>query len=279
MITTQEISDIVRFQRVFFNSSATHAYDFRIDALHKLKQGIQKFEGRLRTALEIDLGKSEFEAYATEIGLILHELRTTRRSLKKWMKPRRVKTSFLCQPSTSQVLFTPLGVNLIISPFNYPVSLTFIPLIAAIAAGNTAVIKTSELTPSCSREIQNLIEETFEPEFVAYIPGKVPETTTLLTQKFDHIFFTGSPKIGAIIMQAAAKHLTPVTGHPGIGWQEPVHCPFKCQHEYCGQSHRLREIYQCGSNLYRSRLCHGSSPHQGRISNKDQTAYHPYLWP
>lgn len=211
MITTQEISDIVRFQRVFFNSSATHAYDFRIDALHKLKQGIQKFEGRLRTALEIDLGKSEFEAYATEIGLILHELRTTRRSLKKWMKPRRVKTSFLCQPSTSQVLFTPLGVNLIISPFNYPVSLTFIPLIAAIAAGNTAVIKTSELTPTCSREIQNLIEETFEPEFVAYIPGKVPETTTLLTQKFDHIFFTGSPKIGAIVMEAAAKHLTPVT--------------------------------------------------------------------
>jgi len=104
-----------------------------------------------------------------------------------------------------------LGVNLIIAPYNYPINLTISPLIAAIAAGNTAVIKTSEMTPACSAIIRKIITETFIPEYIAYIEGEVPETTLLLQQKFDHIFFTGSPRIGSIVMSAAAKHLTPVT--------------------------------------------------------------------
>ncbi len=206
-----EIPEIVHRQRLFFNSSVTHAYDFRAGELHKLKAGIQKFEGRFRSALKLDLGKSEFESYATEVGFVLYDLTRTLRQLKKWMKPARISTPLLCQPASSRIYFTPLGVNLIISPFNYPIGLTFAPLAAAIAAGNTAVIKTSELTPTCSMEIQNLIGEIFDPAYVAYIPGEVPETTLLLKQKFDHIFFTGSPKVGAIVMEAAAKHLTPVT--------------------------------------------------------------------
>lgn len=211
MQNPMEIPEIIRKQRMFFNSAATHAYEFRIDALQKLKKGIQKFESQFSRALKDDLGKSEFESYATETGFALYDLTHTIKNLKKWMKPGKIKTPFLTQPASSRILYTPLGVNLIISPFNYPIGLTFGPLIAAIAAGNTAVVKTSELTPACSREMQKLIDETFDPSFVAYIPGKVPETTLLLSQKFDHIFFTGSPRVGAIVMEAAAKHLTPVT--------------------------------------------------------------------
>jgi len=213
MKNEQEIIEIVCKQHEFFNSSVTHTYDFRINIneLLKLKKGIKRFESQFNAALKNDLGKSEFESYATETGFVLHDLTNTIKHLKKWIKPKRIKTPLLSQPASSRILFTPLGVNLIISPFNYPIGLTFAPLIAAIASGNTAVIKTSELTPASSMEIQKLIDEIFDPVYIAYIPGKVPETTLLLKQKFDHIFFTGSPRVGSIVMEAAAKHLTPVT--------------------------------------------------------------------
>lgn len=211
MTTEQEIIEIVRQQRLFFNTRGTHAYDFRIDALLKLKAGIKAFENQFRAALKEDLGKSEFESFATETGFVLHDLSVTIKQLKIWMKPRKAKTPFLCQPASSRIHFSPLGVHLIISPYNYPISLTFAPLTAAIAAGNTAVVKTSELAPFCSAAIQELIEKTFDPAYVASISGDVPETTLLLKQQFDHIFFTGSPKVGTIVMEAAAKHLTPVT--------------------------------------------------------------------
>jgi aldehyde dehydrogenase (NAD+) len=161
--------------------------------------------------LKEDLGKSEFETYLAETGFCLHELTETTKKLKKWMKPKRTLTSMLAQPATSKIHYSPLGVNLIIAPYNYPVNLTFSPLIAAIAAGNTAVIKTSEMTPACSEVTRQLIDETFETEYIAYIPGEIEETTILLAQKFDHIFFTGSPRVGSIVMSAAAKNLTPVT--------------------------------------------------------------------
>jgi aldehyde dehydrogenase (NAD+) len=207
----QEIFKIVSKQHTFFNSSVTYPYDFRINELQKLKMGIKNFESQFKAALKNDLGKSEFESYATEIGFVLYDLTNTIKHLKKWMKPKKVKTPLLCQPASSQILFTPVGVNLIISPFNYPIGLTFAPLIAAIAAGNTAVIKTSELVPNCSMVMQKFIDEIYDPEYVAYIPGEIPETTLLLKQRFDHIFFTGSSRVGSIIMAAAAKHLTPVT--------------------------------------------------------------------
>ena len=207
----REIIEIVSKQHIFFNSSVTYPYDFRINELQKLKMGIKKFESQFKVALKDDLGKSEFESYVTEIGFVLYDLTNTIKYLKKWMKPKKIKTPLLCQPASSQILFTPVGVNLIISPFNYPIGLTFVPLIAAIAAGNTAVIKTSELVPNCSMVIKKFIDEIYDPEYVAYIPGEIPETTLLLKQKFDHIFFTGSSRVGSIIMEAAAKHLTPVT--------------------------------------------------------------------
>ncbi len=180
IMNEQEIIGIVQKQRAFFNSSATHTYEFRLYQLKKLKMGIQKYETQLSNALKEDLGKPEFEAYASEIGMALHDLTNTIKHLRKWIKPKRIKTPLLIQPATSQILFTPLGVNLIISLFNYPIGTTFIPLITAIAAGNTAVVKTSDLTPTCSMWIQKLIDEIFDPEYVVYIPGKVPETTLLL---------------------------------------------------------------------------------------------------
>lgn len=206
-----EIIRIVANQRRFFESGATRDYQVRVQRLKQLKSAIAAHEEEFKRALKQDLGKPEYEAYVSEIGYCLYDLTETLRKLKKWMKPKRVKTSLLTQPGVSHIHYFPLGVNLIIAPYNYPVTLTFSPLTAAIAAGNTAAVKTSELTPACSEVTRHLIEETFDPEVVVYISGEVPETTILLQQKFDHIFFTGSPRVGSIVMSAAAKHLAKVT--------------------------------------------------------------------
>jgi len=210
-MTEQEITEIIHNQKQFFNSGRTRNAAFRLDQLKKLKKGILKFQPELMDALKSDLGKSRYESYLTEIGVTLHELTHTISSLKKWMKPRRVRTPLNLQPATSKIYYSPRGLNLIISPFNYPVSLTLTPLTTAIASGNCSILKTSELTPACSRVIKSLIDEIFDPEYVVYIPGEIPEATLLLKQTFDHIFFTGSPAVGSIVMKAAAEHLTPVT--------------------------------------------------------------------
>lgn len=205
------ILESIQKQRAFYDSEATLSYSFRVSQLKKLKNALKAYEGKLAEAMKLDLGKSEFEAYATETGFALYDITETLKNLKRWMKPHKVKTPMIVQPSSSYIYYHPLGVNLLISPYNYPVGLTFSPLAIALAAGNTAIVKTSELTPNCSAVMKDLIESTFEPEVVSFIPGEVPETTFLLEQKFDHIFFTGSPRVGSIVMQAAAKNLTPVT--------------------------------------------------------------------
>jgi len=209
--TEQEIIDIVTKQHDYFKTGITKSYQSRIENLNKLKAALIKYETEMHDALKQDLGKPEFESYLSETGFSLHDLSSTIKSLKGWIKPKCTMTSLLTQPGSSKIHYSPLGVNLIIAPYNYPINLTISPLIAAIAAGNTAVIKTSEMTPACSAIIRKIITETFAPEYIAYIEGEVPETTLLLQQKFDHIFFTGSPRIGSIIMSAAAKNLTPVT--------------------------------------------------------------------
>ncbi len=206
-----DIIDIVTKQHAYFKTGATKSYQSRIDNLLKLKTALIKYETEMHNALKQDLGKPEFESYLSETGFSLHDLSSTIKSLKGWMKPKWTMTSLLTQPGSSKIYYSPLGVNLIIAPYNYPINLTISPLIAAIAAGNTAVIKTSEMTPACSAIIQKIITETFASEYIAYIEGEVPETSLLLQQKFDHIFFTGSPRVGSIVMSAAAKHLTPVT--------------------------------------------------------------------
>ena len=207
----QQIIDIVIAQRDYFNCSANRSYQARIECLRKLSNVFIQYEQDLHEALQKDLGKPEFEAFMAETGFCIHEITDTIRQLKRWMKPRRVWTALLTQPARSWIEYVPLGVNLVIAPYNYPVSLSFSPLIAAIAAGNTVVLKTSEMTPHVSNVIQTMLDEHFDKRHIAYIPGAVAETTLLLQQKFDHIFFTGSPRVGRIVMQAAAKQLTPVT--------------------------------------------------------------------
>ncbi len=207
----QTIVEIVNTQREFFDTGITKEYSFRIQKLKVLQAGIKKYEEAFHAALHTDLHKSAYESYMTETGFVLNELSSAIKRLKKWMKPKRVPTPLYLLPAKSSIRYAPLGVNLIISPYNYPIGLTLAPLIAAIAAGNTIVVKTSELAPSCSAVLQQCLLDIFDPEYVAFVSGEIPETTILLNQQFDHIFFTGSSRVGSIVMHAAAKYLTPVT--------------------------------------------------------------------
>jgi aldehyde dehydrogenase (NAD+) len=204
------IAHAVNLQRAYFDSDITVSYEFRLAQLKKLKQAIAERTEQFVAALHQDLGRPEFEAYF-ELAVLYDDVKDAIRHLKKWMKPIKVTTGLLAQPGRSRIEHAPLGNVLILVPYNYPVALAFQPLIGAIAAGNTAIIKPSSLTPACSAITSELIKTTFDAKFVESIEGSTEVTTQLLEQKFDHIFFTGSPAVGKIVMTAAAKHLTPVT--------------------------------------------------------------------
>lgn len=202
---------MVRQQRAFFVTNQPFSLSYRQQQLTLLKEAIVEHQDALTEALSLDLNKPEFESYMTEIGFVLNELKRTIKQLKHWVKPQKVSTPFFLQPASSYIHSTPLGVCLIISPFNYPAALTLSPLIAALAAGNCCMVKTSELTPNVSRVLKQLLGAIFSPDYVHCVDGDVEHVTALLAQKFDHIFFTGSSEVGKIVMQQAAKHLTPVT--------------------------------------------------------------------
>lgn len=162
-------------------------------------------------ALRTDLNKSEFDAYTSEIGFVLEELRFTVKHLRSWAAPKKVKTPVTHIGSNSYIYPEPYGVALIIAPWNYPFQLAVAPLIGAIAAGNCAIIKPSELTPKTSEVLETLIQEIFSEKFIAVVQGGVETSQALLNEQLDYIFFTGSVPVGKIIMESAAKHLTPVT--------------------------------------------------------------------
>ncbi|TKC19296.1 aldehyde dehydrogenase [Robertmurraya kyonggiensis] len=202
---------LVEKQRDFFHTDQTKEISFRIQALETLRKAIKNGEQELIESLKQDLNKSEFDAYSTEIGIVLEEIRFTLKHLSKWAKPRRVKTPVTHIGSKSYIFPEPYGVTLIIAPWNYPFQLAIAPLIGAIAAGNCAVLKPSELTPKTSNLMAKLLKENFPEEFITVIEGGVETSEALLKEKFDYIFFTGSVPVGKIIMEAASKHLTPVT--------------------------------------------------------------------
>lgn len=205
------IAELVKKQRTFFHTGTTKDYQFRITQLKKLKQAILLHEQEIMQAVNEDLNKSEFESYLTEIGATLKEVSFTIKHLKQWMKPGRVKTPLLLTGSKSYIYAEPYGLALIIAPWNYPFHLTFAPLIGAISAGNCAVLKPSELTPKTSTVVTKIIQTTFPEEYITVVEGGVEESTALLKEKFDYIFYTGSTHVGKIVMEAAAKQLTPVT--------------------------------------------------------------------
>ncbi len=197
-------------QRAFFQSGATRSYGFRVQALKKLHKAILDHQQDLVDALYTDIGRPEFEAYI-EISTLVDELKHTIKHLKAWMKPEKVATSLWAQPGRSRIESVPLGVNFIIGPYNYPFLLAVQPLVGAIAAGNTAIVKPSSLNPNVADVMETILHKCFHEDHVHVFKGSSDVTNALLEEKFDHVFFTGSPRVGRIIMAAAAKHLTPVT--------------------------------------------------------------------
>jgi aldehyde dehydrogenase (NAD+) len=168
-------------------------------------------EDDLIAALRADLGKAPMEAYGTEIGLVKAEAKFALRNLSKWMRPERVSTPLVSQPGSARVVAEPLGVVLIIAPWNYPVQLALSPLVGALAAGNCAVLKPSEVAPHTSALLAEMVPRFLDARAVRVIEGGADETTALLREKWDHIFYTGNGRVGRIVMRAAAEHLTPVT--------------------------------------------------------------------
>jgi len=206
-----DIPKIVNQQKSFFNSNSTKEVTLRIDTLKKLKLILKENEDKLYTAIYTDFKKSEFETYLTELSLIYNELNDAIRNLKKWSKKKRVNTNLANFPAKSYIIPEPLGSVLVISAWNYPYQIALIPTISAIAAGNTVVIKPSEIPNNCSKILSELINTNFDENHLTVIEGGVETTTELLHQKWDKIFFTGSTPIGKIVYKAAAENLTPVT--------------------------------------------------------------------
>lgn len=205
------ISQLVEKQRAFFATGKTKPYAFRKAQLIALRNGIRKYEREIMEALYKDLRKSEFEAYATEIGFVLAEITHNLKHLRSWMRRERVRAPLSHFGTKNYIIREPYGVILNIVPWNYPINLALTILVNAIAAGNTMVIKPSELSPNSSAVIAKLIADTFPEEYVAVVEGGVEESTELLQQTFDYIIYTGNGTVGKIVMEAAAKHLTPVT--------------------------------------------------------------------
>ncbi|MBQ8003629.1 MAG: aldehyde dehydrogenase [Oscillospiraceae bacterium] len=207
----EEINSIVSAQRSFFRTGATLPVSFRIDALKRLREALCRNEDKIARAIEYDLGKNAFESYMCETGLVISEIGHMLRHIKSYAREKTVPTPLAHFPSRSFVKPVPHGTVLIMSPWNYPLLLTFSPLVDAISAGNTAVVKPSAYSPETCRVIGEIISEIFPPEYVAFIPGGREENTYLLDERFDYIFFTGSKAVGELVLTKAARLLTPVT--------------------------------------------------------------------
>ena len=210
-MNAQEINEIVKKQRRFFNTGATLELSRRIEALVKLKNCIQKYSSEIHQALRKDLGKSDFESSMCETGLVFSEIRYMLKHIHSFAKEKRFRTPLAQFHSRSYQKPSPYGVVLIMSPWNYPFLLTMDPLVDAIAAGNTVVMKPSAYSPHTSDIIAKIIAECFPPEYVTVVTGGRAENTCLLNEHFDYIFFTGSQTVGKEVMRKASEHLTPVT--------------------------------------------------------------------
>lgn len=209
----EQIEKIVSGQRLFFDGGYTRAYDFRMEQLSKLKVAIRKHEPEILEALHADMHKPGLEAFISEIGILYEEIEFVMRHLKDWIWPKTVSTPLPLQLSFSKIYTEPLGVVLIIGPWNYPFQLLIAPLIGAIAAGNCSVLKPSDNTKHTANIIEKMMKETFDQHYVSVIkgPGSIVGTQLIEKYRFDHIFFTGSAHVGRQIMKMASEHLSPVT--------------------------------------------------------------------
>ena len=205
-----EIKLITKKQKLLYETGKTKDINFRIESLKKLSKAIKTNENEIMEALRLDLNKSKFEAYATEIGIVLEEINFMIKNMKRLLKPKRVRTPLTQFPSVSKIYKEPYGSVLIMAPWNYPFQLSIAPLVGAIASGNCAVIKPSNYALATSSIIKKIIEENFDESYVAVVEGGREANQNLLNNKFDLIFFTGSIPVGKIVMEKAAQNLTPV---------------------------------------------------------------------
>lgn len=208
---TKAIGDLVQKQRDFFLSGATRPIEFRLDALRKLRDALKAHEKKILAAVYADLRKAEVDAYATELAGVYNEIKVAIANIRDWAAREKVTTPIFMMPAKSYIYKEPYGVTLIIAPWNYPVQLVMLPLVGAIAAGNTAIVKPSELSSNSAAIIDKVLGETFPEEYIRVVQGGIEETQALLAQQLDYIFFTGSVPVGKVVMEAAAKNLTPLT--------------------------------------------------------------------
>lgn len=210
--TLAELKTLHEQQQHYFKTGATQSYSFRRAQLLKLKRLVDEHETEIIAALKADFKKPDFESYATEIGLVQAEIKHTLKSLKRWMRPKRVAGGLLNFPSSAKVLKEAKGVTLVVAPWNYPFQLAMVPLISSMAAGNTCIVKPAEQTPQVAKLLEKIIGQNFDPAYLAVVQGPghevVPE---LMQQRFDHIFFTGSAGVGRKIAEMAASKLVPCT--------------------------------------------------------------------
>ena len=211
MFTQLPISDIICQQREFFNTGKTKDISFRITQLKNLQKAVIDHEAAIIAALKVDLHKPEFETYSTEIALCKKEINYALKQIANWTKLQKANIPLEQLPGFGRIYPEPLGVVLIISPWNYPFQLIIAPLVGAIAAGNCAILKPSEIAAHTSKLLAEILPKYFDPAYIAVVEGGVEISQQLLAEKFDHIFFTGGTTIGRKVMEAAAKHLTPVT--------------------------------------------------------------------
>lgn len=214
------MENVINQQREFFKSNKTKSISFRKEMLFKLKLLVKNNENSFTKALKADLNKSEYESYLTEISMFYEEVNCAIKKLKKWSRDTKVKTPLSLFKAKSFIKHSPYGVALVISPWNYPLLLSLAPIVSAVAAGNTVVLKPSEFSNETSRLIKRLFDEAFPKEYISVFCGDKEVSTKLLEQRFDIIFYTGSTAVGKIVMQAASKHLTPVVLE--LGGKSPV---------------------------------------------------------
>lgn len=204
------IESLIEKQRIFFASGKTRDIGFRLEMLKKFKTAILKYEKKIADAFWTDLHKSYEETYLTEIGIVLGEIDYHIQNITKWSKSKRIRTPLVLQPSSSRIFYEPLGVSLIMAPWNYPFMLLMNPVAGAISSGCTAILKPSPYTPNVALAMEEMIAETFAPEYLTMAQGSRKVNEILLEQRFDFIFFTGSPQVGKVVMKAAAENLTPL---------------------------------------------------------------------
>lgn len=201
--------EVVEKQKEFFKTGKPIDINYRKKALIKLRDAVDKYEEKILYALKLDLGKSEFEGYETELGIVKSELKNTIKNLEKWSKPKKVRASIMNPFSDNRIYNQPYGVCLILSPWNYPFQLALMPLIGSIAAGNTNILKLSEISPFTSGVVREIVEEAFDEEYVAVFSGEAEEAINLIESDIDFIFYTGNPKIGASVAESAGRRLIP----------------------------------------------------------------------